>query len=176
MRDVFLLLGIVVFCLSCEGNVEQVVISDGFFDLKEYMATEQERLVKDKVKLEKTITLNGKEETKVMDNPNYEVEFSEFLSSDINRVAWLDKYEEVKKSNGIHYTAKDEKLEVRNLDIQMSDNKQVSHVSIRKKTKNMLNDTRKELAYTPKGYRIKNVRKSIGESADTLVIAVKFLD
>jgi hypothetical protein len=52
----------------------------------------------------------------------------------------------------------------------------ITSISIRKKTENMLNNTRKELVYSPSGYQIKSVRKSIGESADTLVIAVKFLD
>jgi hypothetical protein len=173
MREMFLLFLVGIFCLGC-GGVENVVESGSFFNLKEYIAKEKIRLTESKVKLEKTIILNGVEEMKIIETPNYEIEFSEFLSSDINRVAWLDKYDEVKKETKIHYTAKDDKLEVRNMDI-LGGNK-ITSISIRKKTENMLNNTRKELVYSPSGYQIKSVRKSIGESADTLIIAVKFLD
>lgn len=173
MRNIVLLFLVGVFCLGC-GGVENVVESGSFFDLKEYIAGEKERLIKDKIKLKKTITLNGVEEIKIIETPDYEIEFSEFLSSDINRVAWLDKYDEIKVEDEIHYVAKGNKLEVKEMNILGGE--QISQISIYKKTENMLNNTTKELIYSPSGYQIKSVRKSIGESADTLVIAVKFLD
>ena len=173
MKDVFFIFLVSVFCIGC-GGVENVVESGSFFNLKEYLAGEKVRLAKENVKLEKTITLNGVEETKIIETPDYEVEFSEFISSDINRVAWLDKYDEIKKGDNIHYLAKDDKLEVRQVDIFGGN--AIRNISILKKTENMLNNTKKELSYSPSGYQIKSVRKSIGESADTLVIAVKFLD
>lgn len=173
MRDVFLFFLMGTLCLGC-GGVDQVVESGSFFDLEEYMNQEKERLTKDKIKLEKTIFLNGVKETKVIDKPDYDVEFSEFFSSDINRTAWLDKYDEVKGESEIHYTATDDKMEVRKMSIMGRNQK--SNIFIDKKTENMLNNTQKELMYSLDGYQIKSVRKSIGESADTLVIAVKFLD
>lgn len=159
---------------QCQAPEVRSSAAKTFYDLKGFMNQEKERLVKNKVSFEKKITLNGKSETKIITEPDFKVEFSEFYASDINRAAWLDKYEEQKDAAGIHYETKDDQLEVRSMDIEIENG--LTTIRIEKRNKNLLNDSQKVLHYqSNEGYRMNSIRKSLGESADTLEISVKFL-
>ena len=161
-----------LFCQCQAPDVKQLGTRT-FFDLKAFIQQEKEKIYNNQTVFEKTVIFNGQKETKLIAKPKLDVEFSEFISSDINRVAWLDKYEETTDQDGIHYTATDDKLEVRKMDI--IDHKDGKKITIKKRTHNLLNDTQKDLEYhSDLGYHIKSVRKSIGESADTLEIFVNF--
>lgn len=170
---VFLIL--VLFSFGCEAPEVTTIESTPLYDLKAFMLQEQARLEKGEVILDKTIILNGKTERKEITNPNYEVEFSEFFSSDINRPAWRDKYQsDLTSKNTFTYHTNDGKLEVKQLRVE-DIGEEMDKINILKRTSNFLNESEKELEYDPReGYSIKNIRKSIGRSADTLEIRVLF--
>lgn len=169
----FLLFFITIFFYQCQAPEVQSLDQKTFFDLKAFLDIETERLKERKTAFSKTITLNGYTETKLIEKPDFEIEFSEFYNSDINRSAWLDKYEETKDEIGIHYQAKDEQLEVKEMHISAKG----QEISIVKKSQNMLNNAIKEMSYdSTRGYQIKSIRKSIGESADTLMIVVNYVN
>lgn len=160
--------------VRCQAPEVQLLETATFFDLKGFLDEEKERLEKSKISLEKKIERNGKSETKIITAADFDVEFSEFYASDINRAAWLDKYAETRNENGLHYEAKEEQLEVREMDV-ITTKDGVTKILIIKQTENMLNDSKKELYYnSAKGYYMHNVRKSIGESETSLKIDVRF--
>jgi len=174
VKKLALYLVLILLLIGCEAPEVVKIESTPLYDLKAFMLHEQERLEEGNVVLEKTVNLNGKIEKKDITNPNYEVEFSEFFSSDINRTAWQDKYSSSLSSrNTFTYYSKDEKLEVKQLIVENLGD--TDKISIFKNTSNFLNESNKVLEYDPrKGYSIKNIRKSIGRSADTLEIRVAF--
>lgn len=130
-----------------------------FFDLADYITTETERLTNDKVRVEKTITLNGTTETKELDAINFANDLRLFREADINKPAWLDKYEtQTETLSGSHkittYLAKDSSLIVRRLMIE-EDVGVTTKIEIDRKTGTVLSDGKHQLVYDPsRGYSV----------------------
>jgi hypothetical protein len=62
------------------------------FDLKGFLDNEIATHLKDVKKVKKTVTVNGKTETKEVVIKDWKEELKLFFNSDINRPAWRDKY------------------------------------------------------------------------------------
>lgn len=173
MRTISFFLFVIFLFTQCEAPDIQQKDARTFYNLKAFLDKEKVRLIEHKIVLEKQVVLNGKVEEQSISNPDYDVEFSEFYTSDINKVAWLDKYDEVKEGGTISYSSLDDKLEVKKMIVSGSEGDKI--IKIRKSTENSLNYVDKELTYkASEGYSIKSVRKSIGSSADTIEILVRF--
>lgn len=88
-----IIIGLSFFLFACKNETPQYNgQKTAFFDLKGYFKTEIERLKKEVKKVQKTVTLNGKSEQKILENLNFEEELAPFIASDINRPAWSDYY------------------------------------------------------------------------------------
>ena len=80
------------FLISCKNDSPKTAAElKPFFDVRGYFKAEIERL-KDVKKVKKTVEVNGKREEKIVEITNWNEELAPFISSDINRPAWLDKY------------------------------------------------------------------------------------
>ncbi len=145
----------------------------GFFSLSDYLIKECERL-EEKGGLKKVV-LNGKTESKTLEQVNWKQELNDFFASDINKKAWWDKYERETTEQSEHYIALVPELEIRELVVNYSRGN-VSDILIKKEKKNILNHSEKELFYSPiSGFRTQGFRYSIGdEKGDSLLIEISY--
>lgn len=132
-----------------------------YFDLKGFMLAEKERLAQ-VAGCSKTVLANGKSETKTLEKVNLENELKPFLESDINKPAWVGKYEidsifnENQQLTGLRYLAKDNKLKTKVVNVQF-DNGEVIHIFIENATHTNVANTYQALTYLPKsGYSIES--------------------
>ncbi len=162
LRYSFYLLSFLLFNACVEipttGAKQEIV----FFDLKEYFKKEIGKLSSLK-KVKKTVSINGVKEELTIDSVNFEEELSVFINSDINRVAWFDKYQvdSTLNSNGIlesiTYTALDNNLKTQSIVIKFNDNTVVSQLSIKNNRSSIVSNASQDLEYLPgKSYTIQS--------------------
>ncbi len=143
--------------------------SPTYFDMKSFMEKEMEKL--EGKSLEKKITLNGKVEKVRLDNPDWKTELSEFISADINKPSYADKYLVESLKGGVkRYNAKETDLPIQFLELQELPNGG-SAIFIEKRNDNILNNSSKKLMYRTDGiYSIRAFRHSLGGEPDTIQI------
>jgi hypothetical protein len=132
---------------GCKPEVKQSNGSLKYFDLAGYFKTEAARLARHKPIL-KTVSYNGKPETKSILIKNWMRELDLFSSSDINKAAWKDSYKVAKSNDSIVYTAIDTSLHTGKIVITLKAT-QVKGIIINNFTKNMLYETSEKLMYYP---------------------------
>jgi hypothetical protein len=136
-----------------------------FFDLRGFISSETDRLSTAKTKVEKTISLNGKTETKQIEDLNFVSDLRLFREADINKPAWFDKYEtEEKALSAGHvltsYLATDSSLIVRRLVVEQDQGATIK-VEIERHTGTVLSDGRHLLTYEPaRGYDVVTSQKN----------------
>lgn len=155
-------LGFTILLLSaCELEQEVQINQHSFFDLKGFFEGEQARL-KTKKEFIKSVKIDGQEEEEIFNQLDLEKELAIFKNSDINKVAWLDKYSvdttfsTARQVSSILYTANDKDLRTQSLKIDFNKEK-VSQIVIKNKSKSMIASTDQVLTYTPnKGYTVRS--------------------
>lgn len=166
--------------LSDGRQVQQVNKSKPYFDIRAFFAEEAKRLTNDKTAIRKTVSVNGKSETKIIDTPDFESEFQAFANSDINRPAWGDKYliKEIPHSNHgsiQEYWAKDNNLKTRSIVINRMYGLAQFTIKIHNADKSLVNASESFLSYDINiGYSVKNIQKLLG-STDSVKIEVEFI-
>ena len=151
-----LLISITVF--TC-GSTESKKFEGPFFDLAAYMQQEIDALQENGTPLEKTITLNDETETQLVEDINYSQELSLFRNADINKPAWIEKYEVDTEELPEYrlrtiYTATDSTLMTQQLTI-IQQGAEVDAIRIVRKTGSVLSNGHQELIYRPgEFYRI----------------------
>ncbi|MEO1258257.1 MAG: hypothetical protein AAFZ15_05650 [Bacteroidota bacterium] len=147
---------------SSESGALQKI--DRYFDLKEFIESEVVRLAGETAFV-KTVFVNGEKEEKVLESLDIENELKPFLSSDINKPAWSDKYDidSLLDNSGnlkeLTYIAKDEKLKTQLLSVKYQ-NKEVEEIAIKNRSKSSVAETLQELSYAPlKGYSIESIQE-----------------
>ncbi len=135
-----------------------------FFDLPSYFQAQIDSLESDRPGLEKTLTVNGKQEVVSPENPSFREELKPFLNADINKLSWLDKYqadtllrnEQILQTT---YSATDDKLAIRAVTVQWEAG-QPKTVTINSRTNNFLLKAEKNLRYeSGAGYEIEQTQK-----------------
>lgn len=130
-----------------------------YFSIQGYFRKEASILARLNPVLVKTISVNGKLQTKRLDSINWINELSLFTASDINKPAWIGKYRIDSTANDITYTALDSNLKVRRIEIkknQFSALHPIRVVKINIRVKNFLYSLNEELFYyTDSLYTIK---------------------
>ena len=177
-----LLLIAILFCLSACADTsaaDKSVVEKPFFDMKGYFAQEIERLA-DKKNVTKKAFYNGKEETKVIENPNFANELLVFSNADINRTAWLDKYSvdstfnAQQKLTAIDYLALDETLKTQSLHVEFVNNV-ISSIEVMTTGNSAISIAENKLTYSPtKGYNIKSKQDVKFVSKNNIDIQVIF--
>jgi hypothetical protein len=144
-----LCLGLCCITLNgCQPAENSSASSVKYFDLKKYFTDEAARLTKKNAPIFKTVTYNGKPESKNILIKNWKRELDLFIGSDINKPAWKDGYKVAQNNDSIVYDAIDTSLHTRHIAISLKANK-VTGVSISNITKNMLYKTSEKLNYYP---------------------------
>ena len=133
---------------SCKPEVKQSNGTLKYFDLAGYFKAEAARLGKQNKPIVKTVSYNGKPETKNILIKNWVRELDLFTSSDINKAAWKDTYQIAKSDDSIVYTAIDTNLHSRRIVVSLKTG-HVKGIIINNFTKNMLYETSEKLIYYP---------------------------
>lgn len=174
------LIGLLMLIASCaKEEAKDLVVPGQFFDLKTFFNQESERL-KNIDEVKKKAIVDGKEEIKIVEGFKFMEELALFIDSDINRIAWLDRYEvdsifSADVLSEIVYKAKDDKLKTNVLSIQFK-NKAVNQIKIIRKTSSIAAKLEQELIYQPnQGYSIKSSQKTSLSDPHILALDVQFI-
>lgn len=144
-------------CISSDREIARKQIY--YFDIESYFNSEAEQLANKKVI--KTVSKNDVSETKEMLIGDWKQELALFTESDINKAAFKDSYEKDSTNHRIKYTAKDEELKVRTIEIDFEDGV-VKKISINNSTNNLLYHGTEELIFIPDSmYQINKHQKVI---------------
>lgn len=181
MLKSFFLLSVVLFsaCVSTEINPPA---TNGFFDLSDFMEKDLADKKNQVKKLQKTIILDEVTETKHLENFDLRKETELFIASDINKVAWLDRYE----ADSIFYkTGQLKKLIYRNITNDLRTKSLIIHydskntidsILIEQSGTSVLAKSVQKLSYRPaSGYRIENQQNITALDPHKLVVDVKFV-
>lgn len=175
---------LILACLSQSGcgsptQNADVNLPSPFFDLKAFFNREIERLQNEQPRVRKTVGIDGKKETQILDSLNYVEDLNIFLQADINRSAWWDKYAVDStlaegKLQSIRYAAKTEDLKTRSLIIDFSGD-QVRQVEIENRTDGPTARLNQHLVYKPAwGYHIQSSQKVTFSRPQEMTIDVVF--
>ena len=160
----FLFLGLLACNNSSEPQPGEKNMSLPYFDLEAFFQNEINRLNELQPLVDKRVRINTKEESNQLDDINYTRELKVFSDSDINRVAWFDKYSidntlENNQLNLLRYEAIDESLRTRNVEIELA-GEEVREISIENQSESFIASAFQKLIYRPaSGYSILTSQK-----------------
>lgn len=147
-----------------------------FFDLQGFFNTEISQLQEKNPSVRKKVTINGKSEEKQLEDLDFQQELKVFSNSDINKIAWFDKYKidstlQREKLQSISYTALDEELKIRKIELKFTDTEKIEQIEIQSKTESFVANASQHLIYQPsKGYSIHSVQgMQLGDEQDIKV-------
>ncbi|MEM6771651.1 MAG: hypothetical protein AAF597_13790 [Bacteroidota bacterium] len=171
------LLTLLLISVACtRGPAPEKTETATFFDLSGYMDGEIERLTTAKIRANKSITLNGATEEQEGVAINYANDLRLFRDADINRPAWIEKYQtEVEKLSGNHqittYTTLDSALVVHRLLVEEDQGVPVK-IEIDRKTGTVLSDGFHRLRYAAgEGYSVNTKQTNrFGDDIDALIV------
>ena len=171
------------FCLlSCSNTptTEADKVAElPFFEMQAFFEEEINRLNELQPLVKKTVVINQESETKQIDAIDYEKELKVFSNSDINKMAWFDKYSidslyDNNQLQSISYQALDEMLKTQKINIAFQSN-EVSQIEIENKTKSFIAASDQKLIYTPSsGYSIQTKQEMAVGKDKEIKIEVKF--
>ncbi len=162
MRNLFTLSILILVSWSCSGDLDAGQANESreyFFDAESFFEEESKRLETENTRLKKIVRLDGKNESKIQENIDWEAELAPFRKSDINRPAWTDKYQgdtlyyEKGNPEQYIYQASDDHLLVQQMEVHWSPDGQVDQIRIRKRISSLIEHVQQELDYRPaEGY------------------------
>lgn len=181
MKQLFFLPAIFLLATACSGpgRGDAPALPESFFDLKGYMQAEIQRLSEAQPRVLKRIAINGQSEEKNFDSLNYQKELDIFSRSDINKMAWLDKYKvdstfQDGQLSRVTYTAQDKSLKTHLLEVQFS-NGQVAGIHVRNQTESIVANVGQDMWYAPgKGYRLESGQSTALTKEKKVAVEVEF--
>lgn len=163
--------------LAACGQEAVIVERPPFFSLMQYVDEQVARLDSLAPTVRKTITFNGKAETHSLDSLNFEEELAVFRQADINRPAWLDRYQvdslrEDGRLQRITYTALEDDLKTQELKVYWSAESEVERIEVATQTSTVLSEGEQQLVYAPReGYTIASRQEN--QAAKTVQIRIE---
>ena len=181
-----MLIGLVLLGAGCyRGDLDDRGPAKGslvsFYDLKGFFSKEVKRLDRQQPEGIKTVRFDGKSETIGMNaaSVDYGKELASFISSDINKPSWIEKYRIDSVSAGsdmqeIRYTALDEHLKTREIRLVFKGD-HLTEVRIRNRLKSIIAESTQTMSYSPgSGYAIEGVQRSRIGSSRAFSVSVAF--
>lgn len=162
MRNLLIAVFILVIFSGCfsagQKNARRKIY---FYDLQAYFTKTAERLNQENPTISKSVAKNKITEKHTIKVANWNTELALFIESDINKGAWRDSYSKDSSATKIIYTAKDDDLKTRKIEIWMDQGKP-KKFTIETKADNMLYHTIEELEFIPDSlYSIKKHQKVV---------------
>jgi hypothetical protein len=151
-----------------------------FFNLKGFFDNEIKTKLKNHKMVKKTVSINNKVETKNIEIMDWHEELMPFFNADINKPAWLDKYQLVERPFGSNgkvrtYQTTEKNLKTKQLSIIQNDSTKEFKINILTSDKTAMTQSDTQLLYdTNAGYMISTQQKLMG-TTETVVIKIEFL-
>ena len=121
-----------------------------YVDLQGFFSAEASRLNARKPTFTKTVGINEKKESKVVNkNIDWEKELSVFKEADINKPAFKGMYQITKLANKTIYTSNSKNAPVKRIEVDFGDTKKPTGIRIFQLTKNMIYRASDTLSYYP---------------------------
>jgi hypothetical protein len=180
MKKIILGINFLIVFAACGGKTDAAknVDTTPFFDVKGFFQNEIKRLTEGGTKIEKTVTIGGKAETKIIEKADFTQELALFVSSDINKPAWSDKYR-IEKTAGRSlesFVAMDDDLKTKRVDIYRFPPNGVTQIQILNSDKSSITESQQSLNYEiGKGYSIETFQKFFGSDSSKTRIQVVFM-
>jgi len=150
---------LLIILSSCSQPTQNKAQAKAYFDLKGYFEKEADRLDKLGLKIDKSVSINGIEEHKLIKVEDFNKELNSFITLDINKASWRDAFKVKKENNLLMYTTDNEKIPVKKVEIQYQNNK-VSSIYIVTEVDNILYHSTDTLSYrSNQFYEIKKTQK-----------------
>jgi len=176
----FTLISFALFFASCEVENPNAQ-HQSFFDINDFLEKEMTQLSKVK-SIKKKVEINGKIDEQILEDFDLKKDLIIFRNCNINKMAWLDKYEvdSIMNSEGqlseLKYIATDPKLKTRELTISYSD-EIVNSIFIKNTSGNQVSDLQQILHYHPmKGYSVESNQKVTLSEEQKLKVTVQYLN
>ncbi len=179
ISNTIFLVGLIIFLSTCidESGVRNQKLA--FFDLKGYFEKQLEILPQN-TSVYKITSVNGNRIEKKIDSIDFSQELKVFEESDINKVAWIDKYEvdSIFDDKGslyqIVYQSTDEKLKTQRLSISFDQNT-IDSIEIFNNASGSVAKLEQHLQYIPSfGYSIESKQKTTFSDEHVLMVEVRF--
>jgi hypothetical protein len=200
MNKLYIIFSLLIFSNCKEGVPQYLGNTTPLFDLKGFLDNEIATHLKDVKTVKKTVTVNGKTETKEVAIKDWKEELKPFFNSDINRPAWRDKYKVLNLNQdkdydtiffNKQYDALDKNLKTQRIElgfgveykvivdkymnrIDTIAQMQASQVSVFNTGNSGINQSYQLLSYDQNGYTIISKQKLIGTNEDKIKIEVFF--
>jgi hypothetical protein len=178
--SILFLLIMTLFFSNCVEKDLVVKKQSSFFNLKEYFENQLASLSEVK-RISKTTMIDGNRIEKELDSINFKQELKVFEESDINKIAWIDKYQidsiydEKSNLKKIIYKANDQKLRTQKLLISFLQN-EVDTIEIFNDASGNIAKLKQHLRYIPSyGYSIESTQKTTLSETHVLSVDVQFL-
>jgi hypothetical protein len=121
-----------------------------YVDLQGFFSAEASRLNAKKSTFTKTVCINGKTESKVVNKSiDWEKELSVFKEADINKPAFKGMYQITKLANKTIYTSNSKNAPVKRIEVDFGNTKKPIGIRIFQLTKNMIYQSTDTLSYYP---------------------------
>ena len=168
------------FFASCE--VENTNVQhQSFFDINDFLEKEIAQLSELK-SIKKKVEINGEIDEQIVKEFDLEKDLTIFRNANINKIAWLDKYDvDSTMNNGgqlieLKYQATNPKLKTREFTISYS-GKNVKSIFIKNISGNQVSDLQQNLRYdSMKGYSVESNQKVTLSDEQKLKVEVEFLE
>ncbi len=138
--------------MACQAPIQQEQSKEKvFFDLKQYFNKTIENLEQSSSVLDKTVKIGTQTETKILQEVDWAQELQVFVDADINKTAWMDKYDKDTVGQRISYIANDPSLKTQKVILDflnvgyMAEN--LDKVTIENQTNNVLYQSQETLTY-----------------------------
>ena len=158
-RRIYILLLAVAF-ISCNEDKKSTANTNlMYFDLKGYFENEAVRLQKLNPVVNKTVSVNGKQESKKIKIADWKKEFAVFINADINKASWRGSFD-ISEQNGVdYYTSDSKKIPIKMVAIKWN-GERAGLIEIIIANKNILFQSNDTLRYYPDSlYAIKKQQK-----------------
>lgn len=181
MKNIFGCLLFLIGSLFTSCDIEPVKNAhQQFFDINDFLDHEIKQLSELK-SIKKKVEINGKIDEQVLEKFDLAKDLTIFQNSNINKIAWLDKYEVDSTLNNagqlseLKYLATDVKLKTRELTVVFANNK-VKSIFIKNASKNQVSELNQSLQYhSLKGYSVENKQEVSLNDQQQLKIEVEYL-
>jgi hypothetical protein len=180
MKKIVVAISFLTLLAACGSKVDpsKPVDATPFFDVKGFFQNEIKRLTEGGTKIEKTVTVRGQSETKVIEKADFAQELALFVSSDINKPAWRDKYR-IEKTAGRSlesFFATDDDLKTKRIDIFRFPPNGVTQIQILNSDESSITESQQSLKYDiGVGYSIETFQKFFGSDSSKTKIQVVFV-
>ncbi|MCB0395545.1 MAG: hypothetical protein KDD36_02755 [Flavobacteriales bacterium] len=165
---------------SCQSHEQTTTQHKTFFDLKQYIASEANRLTREHPNVTKTVTLDGQIEEKNVDAVDWTTELAPFTSCNINEPALWDKYQV--DSTGtterltVVYQSLKADLKVQEIRVHFENDRCVG-VQIKARTESRLYGIVSDRSYDPdKGYELEGQQDVTGLPSTKYAVKTRYRD